>query len=264
MTAADFLNRILERKRWEVEKAAAKIPERDLRDRAENGKDRRSLLAKLSTPGPAGVNIIAEIKRASPSKGPIREDLVPESLAQAYEKGGAAAISVLTDNHFFHGCPADLKKARAAVNLPVLRKDFLISFYQIYESVVMGADAALLIARALPKSFLAEALSLCEELELDALVEVHSEKELETASRAGARLIGINNRDLTTFKTDIHTSIRISRQFDQGQVAVAERGIKDRTDVQTLYDAGLWNFLIGESLVREENPEVFLKHLLGE
>ena len=264
MTGADFLQKIIERKQWEVEMASAKIPERHLRDRAESGRDRRSLLKKLSAPGPAGVNIIAEIKRASPSKGPIREDLVPESLAKAYEKGGAAAISVLTDNHFFRGRPADLKEARAAVGLPVLRKDFLISIYQIYESVVMGADAALLIARALPESFLKEALALCKELELDALVEVHSEQELETASRAGARLIGINNRDLSTFKTDIHTSIRISRQFEIGQVAVAESGIQNREDVKTLKDAGLWNFLIGESLVREDNPEMFLKHLLGD
>lgn len=261
--ASDFLSHILERKRQEVEEAGKKIPERVLREQAESSRERRPFLEKLSDPGAYGANIISEIKRASPSRGTIRADLDPAAYAEAYERGGAAALSVLTDRDYFGGSPEDLKQARAAVALPALRKDFLISTYQIYEAVVMGADAALLIVRALPREFLRDCLSLFQELDLDALVEVHSEKELESATWAGARLVGINNRDLTTFKTDIQNCIRISRYLEPGQVVVAESGIRDRTDVETLQEAGIFNFLIGESLVRASDPEAFLGHLLG-
>lgn len=261
MTPYDFLNQILERKRLGLEKAMKEIPERDLRQRAECVKEHRSLRDKLADSG--DVNIIAEIKRASPSKGSIRENLKPESYAETYERGGAAAISVLTEPHYFHGSPEDLKKARTATSLPVLRKDFLISTYQIYESAAMGADAVLLIVRGLPAAFLKDALELCSELTLDALVEVHSEKELETASWAGARLVGINNRDLTTFQTDIQNSIRISRFLDKRQVAVAESGIGSRRDVEKLISAGIRNFLIGESLVRSDDPQRLLKQLMA-
>ena len=263
MNNNDFLHRILERKRREIQAASVKISEKNLRRMAEDGRGRRPFLETLATPETGGPAIIAEIKRASPSKGVIREDLDPKQTARDYARGGAAAISVLTDADDFHGSPADLEQARAAVSLPVLRKDFIISTYQIYESAVMGADAILLIVRALSPSFLTDALALCRVLGMDALVEVHSETELETASRAGTRLVGINNRDLTTFRTDIGNCIRIGRGLDRGQVAVAESGIRDRKDVETLLGAGIRNFLIGESLVRADDPQRFLAHLLG-
>ena len=180
-----------------------------------------------------------------------------------YESGGAAAISVLTDRDYFSGSPEDLKKVRAASQLPALRKDFIISPYQVYESAVMGADALLLIVRALSPELLKDLLALCAGLGLDALVETHDELEFEIASRAGARLIGINNRDLATFTTDISTSIRVSRIAAPGQVLVAESGIHTRSDIERLLEAGIWNFLIGESLMRSQDPVMLLRTLHG-
>jgi indole-3-glycerol phosphate synthase len=217
----------------------------------------------LESPGPWGINIIAEIKRASPSKGPIRPDLRIDSQAKAYENGGAAAISILTDRRYFQGNPKDFEQVRTVTDLPILRKDFVISSYQLYESVVMGADAVLLIVRALPEELLKECLGLCREIALDALVEIHTEPELEKATRAGARLIGINNRDLASFQTDLQNSVRLVGKLVPGQVAVAESGIGSRGDVEKLTAAGIWNFLIGESLVRAAEPERLLRQLLG-
>ena len=147
--------------------------------------------------------------------------------------------------------------------MPILRKDFVISTYQVYETAAMGADALLLIVRALAGGLLQDLLTLSGEMGLDALVEVHSESELEKATKAGARLIGINNRDLSSFQTDIRTSIAVARHLDPGQVAVSESGIRGRKDIETLLDAGIWNFLIGESLVRSAGAEAFLGDLLG-
>lgn len=260
----DFLSKILEKKKEEVEAARRMIPEDRLKEAAQKPRERHLLLKRLSAPGPYGTNIIAEIKRGSPSRGAIRADLDPQAYARSYEKAGAAAISVLTDESFFMGSPEDLKKVRAAVDLPLLRKDFVISPYQIYEAVVWGADAVLLIVRALSPDLLKTCIELSRELGLDALVEVHSEKELETATRAGARLVGINNRDLTTFKTDIRTSVRLSRLLESHQVAVAESGIHERAQIEELLDAGIWNFLIGESLVKAPDPEPVLRSFLGQ
>jgi indole-3-glycerol phosphate synthase len=220
-------------------------------------------LGGLESPGPTGVNIIAEIKRASPSKGLIRPDLDPAQFASAYEKGGAAAISVLTDQPGFRGTFDDLVKVRQSVSLPVLRKDFLISSYQLYESLALGADAVLLIVRILAPAQFKDYLSLCGELGLAVLVEVHSAKEIEIATRAGAKLIGINNRNLSSFQTSIETAADLVPLLEDDQVAVAESGIHCREDVCTLIQAGIFNFLIGESLVRSENPEEFLAVLRG-
>jgi len=261
--AEDFLTRILDKKREEVGAAKRAAPLDLLKERASGPVSRRPFFGKLAAPVRFGGNIIAEIKRGSPSRGILRADLDPAALARSYEKGGAAALSVLTDREFFHGGPEDLKAARAAANLPVLRKDFLISAYQVYESAVMGADAVLLIVRALPPDLLAECLDLCRRLQLDALVEVHSAREVETAAGAGARLIGINNRDLRTFKTDVRTSVELAALLGPGQVAVAESGIGERAQVERLLDAGIWNFLIGESLVRASDPENHIRRLLG-
>lgn len=261
---SDFLTEILAHKRLEVEAAARAVPERTLRERAENAGARRSLYRRLSAPGPGGANIVAEIKRASPSKGKIREGVDPERYARMYEKGGAAAISVLTDEKYFGASAADLGKARAAVEIPVLRKDFLVTSYQVYESAALGADALLLIVRALSPAALTDLIALAESLGMDALVEAHDERELESAASAGARLVGINNRDLKTFRTDIATSINLARRVLPGQALVSESGIHGRGELERLLDAGIFNFLIGESLMRSENPEMALRALRGQ
>ncbi|MGB8426048.1 MAG: indole-3-glycerol phosphate synthase TrpC, partial [Desulfobacterales bacterium] len=248
----NILERIVAQKKSEIAAAKMTAPVADLEQRARAGTDRRPFLAALAQPGPHGVNIIAEIKRASPSKGVIREDLDPADYARRYESAGAAALSVLTDAEFFHGSLGDLRRARAATRLPVLRKDFIISSYQVFESVAVDADAILLIVRILSARQLAAYLSLAGELQVDALVEVHSEQEFDRASEAGARLIGVNNRNLEIFKTDIATSIGLARRFGPQQVGVAESGIRSREDVLQIRAAGIFNFLIGESLVRAE------------
>jgi len=260
---SDFLSKILERKKVEVEAAAKRVPEQVLRQEAKKLNGRRPFVERLAIKGPLGVNIIAELKRASPSKGCIRDDIDPGEYAGKYETGGAAAISVLTDRDFFKGSPDDLKRIKSVVTLPALRKDFIISSYQIYESAAIGADAVLLIVRALLPESLREMLSLCSAIGLDALVEVHDEGELDVAMKAEAKLIGINNRDLVTFKTDISTSIRLARKAGSDHVLVAESGIRSRADIERLLDAGIWNFLIGESLMIAEDPVKLLKKLHG-
>lgn len=260
---SDFLSQIIEKKQQEVEQARKLIPESRLKAAAREAGARRPFFARLAAPGPAGANIIAEIKRASPSKGAIRMDLEAAELARTYERAGAAAISVLTERSFFQARPNDLQVVRGAVSLPVLRKDFIICAYQLYETAAMGADAVLLIVRALSRETLRKLLDLCRELCLDALVEVHSDEEMVEATRVGATLIGINNRDLTSFQTDIGTSIRLARRIGNEQVAVAESGIHDRGQIEVLLKAGIWNFLIGESLVRAPDPEGHLRGLLG-
>jgi len=260
----DFLQIIVEDKKHEIASAKQRLPERLLREKALITQKRRPFLKKLIQPGPSGVNIIAEIKRASPSKGIICPDLNPVTYAVEYERGGAAALSVLTDRSHFKGSIDDLKSARKSTTLPVLRKDFLISTYQIYESAVIGTDALLLIARILEPKQLKDYLNLCNELQIDALVEIHSEKDLEKATLAGAGLIGINNRNLRSFETDLDTAIRMKSLLEPDQVAVAASGIKSRKEIEKMKYSGIWNFLIGESLVRADNPVTFLKSLLGE
>lgn len=259
----DILSKIVEDKKQEIAAAKQHIPESFLREKAFAPRKRRPFLKKLEHPGPFGVNIIAEIKRASPSKGDIRPNLNPAVYADEYEKGGAAALSVLTDQPYFKGGPEDLKIARETTTLPVLRKDFLISAYQIFESAVMKADAVLLIVRILDQEQLKDYLSLCNELKLDALVEVHSEADIEKAGLAGARLIGINNRNLQSFETDIEIAIRMKSLLNNDQIAIAASGIRTRKDIEKIKDSEIWNFLIGESLVRAEHPRDFLESLHG-
>jgi indole-3-glycerol phosphate synthase len=258
----DFLTRIIEDKKLAVAAAKKKIPENRLREGAFQPRPRRPFRERFTQTGPAGINIIAEIKRASPSKGVICPDLDPVQYARAYERGGAAALSVLTEQIYFHGSVTDLTSAREAISLPVLRKDFIISTYQIYESVLLNADAVLLIVRILSRQQLQEYLDLCSRLQLDALVEVHSEKDIEAATWSGAELIGINNRNLSSFKTDIQTAVRIKSLLQPQQVVIAASGIATRRDIEKNLEAGIWNFLIGESLVRSRNPEKFLKTLM--
>ncbi|MCP4107493.1 MAG: indole-3-glycerol phosphate synthase TrpC [Desulfobacteraceae bacterium] len=257
----DFLSIIVEQKKDEIAAAQKRVPEKQLRAQAEIPRQTRRFMKKLEQRD--RVNIIAEIKRASPSKGHICPNLDPASYASEYEQGGAAALSVLTDHAHFQGSFEDLKTARKNVTLPVLRKDFLISSYQIYESSVLEADAILLIVRILSREQLRDYLKLAGELGLDALVEVHSEKEIESATWAGAKLVGINNRNLQSFETNIETAANMVSLLEPHQVPVAESGIQTREDIEKLQDSGIWNFLIGESLVRAPNTKDFLKSLMG-
>ncbi|MBU4318056.1 MAG: indole-3-glycerol phosphate synthase TrpC [Proteobacteria bacterium] len=258
----DFLTKIIETKKEEVLAARKRVPEQRLRQEAENTGIKRPFEAVLEKPGPYGANIIAEIKRASPSKGMIKEDLDAEVFSRHYEAGGAAAISVLTDTPYFKGSLEDLVAAKRSSSLPVLRKEFIISTYQIYEAAAAGADAVLLIVRILSPKQLKEYMQLCRELGLGALVEIHDPKEVETAVDCQAKIIGINNRDLSSFHTDLQIAVQTASLLGPGQVPVAASGIHSREDIQTLKKAGIFNFLIGESIVRSNDPEGFLKSLL--
>lgn len=263
MKQQDFLKVIVEHKQNEIEVLKKTVPEEKLRKMAEEkhytGRFFHQALKNIT---PSGIHIIAEIKRASPSKGEININLDPSIYAGKYEHGGAAAISVLTDRHFFKGSFDDFKRARESVSLPVLRKDFLVSSYQIYESVILEADAVLLIARILSRSQLKNYLSLCKELSLDVLVEVHSELDLENATLAGAELIGINNRDLSSFDTDIHIAMEMMKMIQPNQTAVAASGIKNRNDIIKSRECGIHCFLIGESIVMADDPSTFIASLL--
>jgi indole-3-glycerol phosphate synthase len=262
--APDILERIVQAKQAEVAAARREISLSRLREVAEARDDVRPFFNALKAPGPSGVNIVAEIKRASPSKGVIRQDLDPGRLAASYAAGGARAISVLTEKRFFLGAADDLKQARLASGLPVLRKDFIFCDYQLYESAAMGADAVLLIVRILDRQKLADLIQLAASLGLAALVEIYTETDFEEACRAGARLVGINNRNLASFETDLGRTLKFLPLLQPGQVAVAASGIRTREEIRRYQAHGVFNFLIGESLVRSENPAGFLKMLQGE
>ena len=200
------------------------------------------------------VAVIAEVKRRSPSKGDLAPDLDPALLAGAYASGGAAALSVLTDSEFFGGSVADLRAARAAVTLPVLRKDFTVAPADVLDARIMGADAVLLIAAALDRSEMTDLLALARRVGLDALVEVHDEVEAAVAVEAGATLIGVNQRDLFTFEVDTDRARRVGASLPDGVTRVAESGIRDADDVRRLADAGFAAVLVGETLVRSADP----------
>ena len=259
----NILQQIVEHKKHQIAEAKIRLSESELCGQAFSHRERRPFFKSLEMPGAAGINVIAEIKRASPSKGMIRPDLDVVKYASDYERGGARALSVLTDSRYFKGSVQDLKKARKNTSLPVLRKDFIISSYQIYESLAMEADAVLLIVRILSSQQLKDYINLCTKIGMDVLVETHSKEEIEAATMAGAKLIGINNRNLSSFKTDVETSARLASFLTPDQIAVAESGIKSREDIEKLMDAGIRNFLIGESLVRAPDAIAFLRTLLG-
>jgi len=263
ITGMNILQQIFEHKKQEIAKAKNRLPESELRGEAFSHRERRPFFKRLEKPGAAGINVIAEIKRASPSKGIIRPDLDVIKYASDYELGGASALSVLTDSRYFKGSVQDLKKARKTTSLPVLRKDFIISSYQIYESSLIGADAVLLIVRILSSQQLKDYIDLCIKIGIDVLVETHSKEDIEAAISAGAKLIGINNRNLSSFETDVEISARLASLLTPDLVAVAESGIKGCRDIEKLRDAGIWNFLIGESLVRASDTKAFLQTLLG-
>lgn len=249
----NILQKIVAHKKEEVAQAKANVSVEALQKVCAK-RIFRPFKANLAATTRNRVAIIAEIKRASPSKGVICADLDPAAQATAYQKGGAAALSVLTDTQFFQGTTADLKAARANCELPVLRKDFIIDPYQIYETVAMGADAALLIVRILTPKQLTEYLAICRELGLAVLVETHNAAEIEQAALAGATIIGVNNRNLESFETDITRSAELAEKVDASTIFVAESGIRTANDIRQLAQTGIRVFLVGESLVRAEDP----------
>jgi indole-3-glycerol phosphate synthase len=211
-----------------------------------------------------GVNIIAEIKKASPSRGIIREDLDPAVQTRAYDTGGAAAISVLTEQDYFKGGMSVLAQARSRTNLPILRKDFILDPYQIVEARAYGADSILLIAAILDSRSLGDLLRICREWRFEPLVEVHTKEELEETLSAGAKIIGINNRNLKTFQVSIETSVELAEHIPKDRVIVSESGIKTAQDIALLRAAGVNAFLIGEELVRADDPAAKLHELRGD
>jgi len=262
---AGILSEILDRKRKVVARLRTDAASRDLRDRA-------SATRAKATPHPllwalesnaAQINIIAEFKRRSPSAGTIRNDLSASEVAACYERGGACAISVLTDEENFGGSILDLAAIRAITDLPLLRKDFIIDEIQIYEAAVIGADAVLLITAALDDGALTKLRATAEdELGLDVVVEVHTSEELRRAVSAGARIIGVNNRDLRTFRTSLHTSERLIAEAPTDRVMISESGLQNSESLRHLRALGFRGFLIGEALMRVSDPEAALRDLI--
>jgi indole-3-glycerol phosphate synthase len=222
-----------------------------------------NLLEILKAPAPHGMHVIAEVKKASPSKGIIREDFHPLEIARAYARGGASALSVLTEQDFFQGADEYLQEISALVSLPTLRKDFLTEAYQIFEAKLFGASAYLLIAACLEESKLRDLIALGRELGLTPLTEVHDEAETELALRAGAPLIGVNNRNLRTFEVSLSTTFRLRQMVPREIPFVSESGIFNRRDVELLQAEGVNAVLVGESLMRDDFPENKLREILG-
>lgn len=255
-----ILEEILAYKAVEVSEARRLVTEAELRERIKIASPPRDFASALIKDR---INIIAEVKKGSPSKGIIRADFDPLSIAKTYEENGACAISVLTDEKYFFGSLENLVMIRREAALPLLRKDFIIDPYQIYEARSAGADAALLIAAALPKKTLSEFITLAESLGMTALVEVHTEEEVLNALQAGASIIGINNRDLNTFKTDIATTVRLAKLVPPGKIVVSESGINSYNDIERLLSEGVKTFLVGEALMREKDVGKKLRELRG-
>jgi len=261
-----ILDRILAAKRQELERRLQEEPLAVLRARAAQAPPTRSLAQALRGPS---LGLIAEVKRASPSRGILRADLDPQALARTYAGSGAAAISVLTEEQHFQGSLNDLTAVRAVLDgrgdprLPLLRKDFLFDAYHLLEARVYGADAVLLIAAILNAGLLAELLALARTLGLECLVEVHDERELERALAADAQIIGINNRDLRTFEVDLALSERLRPLIPEDRVVVAESGVHTRADVERLRALGVNAVLIGEALVTAGDARAKIRELLG-
>jgi indole-3-glycerol phosphate synthase len=262
----DFLTEIMALKSARLEQSKRERVTEELRAHAiDVRRSSRPHALRLALNNRERVNVIAEFKRASPSKGLIRADAEPDEIALAYEAGGAAAISVLTEEDRFQGSLDDLRAVRAMVKIPVLRKDFIFDEYQIYESAAAGAGALLLIVAALDDEKLAHLRSVTEdELGMDALVEVHTRGEMRRAETAGATLVGVNNRDLRSFAVSLDVSVQLSKDVPAGMILVAESGLRTGEDLRQLSALGYRGFLIGETLMRADEPEQALRKLLIE
>ncbi len=260
----DVLRRILGRKVEEVAERSARLGLRELKAQAESAPEPRGFCARLSDHIAAGrAGVIAEVKKASPSKGLLRDPFEPAEIARSYALGGASCLSVLTDRDFFQGSEDYLRQAREACTLPVLRKDFTIDPWQVYEARAIGADCILLIVAALGDSMLAELHALALDLGMDVLVEVHDREELDRALAIHPPLLGINNRDLRNFHTDIQTTLAMKADVPEDCLLITESGIHGRDDVDLLRGQGVHGFLVGEAFMRAEDPGGKLRELFG-
>lgn len=257
------LEEICANKREEVSARKATRSLSELDRLADQQSAPRGFLAALQAKAETGFALIAEIKKASPSKGLIREDFRPADHARAYEAGGAACLSVLTDTPYFQGHEDYLIAARQACNLPVLRKDFMVDPWQVAEARSIGADAILIIVAALDDFEMAEIEAAAIEREMDVLVEVHNEAEMDRAAKLQSRLIGVNNRDLTRFVTDLAVTERLVKRAPEGALLVSESGISNHADCQRLARSGVRSFLVGESLMRQDDVEEATRTLLN-
>ena len=261
----DFLKKIIAERRQEVRQAAKEIPLAAIQKIAKSRGPTRSLIARLQS-GPDGkrANIIAEIKRASPSEGKLRPDLNPARLAREYEDAGAAAISILTEPKYFLGLDEDIQEVRKAAKIPILRKDFTVDPYQVYQSAALGADVILLIVAALESSLLKELYHAANEANLETIIEIHTLPELGIALQFPKAIIGVNSRNLTTLKTDISTAIVLAGAIPKERISIAESGIKSRREVEILMKLGYHGFLIGTTLLKAKSPGATLAKLVGD
>ena len=259
---SDILERILARKREEVAVRRTRVPQAQLEARVAQAPPLRGFADAIATKIRSGLPaVIAEVKKASPSKGVIRPQFDPAEIARRYEAGGAACLSVLTDVDFFHGDDAYLQQAREACVLPVLRKDFVVDPYQVLEARALGADCILLIVAALDDPRMAELALLAGDLGMDVLVEVHDIDELERALQIPARLLGINNRNLHTFEVSLDTTLAMRNAVPRDRILVTESGIASTLDVRRMRQAGVDAFLVGEAFMREDDPGSALHRL---
>jgi len=259
---SDILKRIVAVKHEEIQAARASRDLASLRRDAESMGGLRDFVGAMrALIGQGRSAVIAEIKKASPSKGVLRENFVPADIASSYERGGAACLSVLTDEQFFQGCAAYLKQARTACALPVLRKDFMVDAYQVYEARAMGADCILLIAACLDDARMADLEAQAHSLAMAVLVEVHDGHELDRALRLNTPLVGINNRNLRTFEVSLDTTLTLLSQVPQDRVLVTESGVLCRADVDRMRAAGVGAFLVGEAFMRSSDPGQALAEL---
>lgn len=256
------LEKINARKREEIVQRSSELSLQALIERAQSADPVRGFVAAIQKKLDSGLPaVISEIKKASPSKGIIREDFHPAEIARSYERGGAACLSVLTDRDFFMGSEQYLQEARAACNLPVIRKDFLIDPYQIYETRAIGADCILLIVASMPAAQLFGLNELALSLGLDVLIEVHNAAELDIALQTDNQLIGINNRNLHNFETSLDTTLELLDRIPSDRLVVTESGIHESTDVAKMLEADVNCFLVGEAFMRREDPGHALREL---
>lgn len=264
MTTPTVLNRIIDRKFEEVAERSARRPIAQLRAEIASASQPRGFVAAMEAKLAAGQSaVIAEIKKASPSKGVIREDFHPAEIARSYEQGGAACLSVLTDADFFQGSEAYLRQAREACSLPVIRKDFIVDPYQVYEARAIAADCILLIAAALDDAQLAQLNALAHELGMDVLIEVHNAEELQRILPLGNRLVGINNRNLHNFETSLDNTFSLLAQIDENRIVVTESGIHSADDVAAMRQHNVDAFLVGEAFMRAAEPGEKLAELFA-
>lgn len=265
MTAVpDILKKIVDRKFEEIAERSKITPVNALRDQAEQQDAVRGFINAMLKKHEQGFDaVIAEAKKASPSKGLLRESFDPAAIAKSYEEHGAACLSVLTDKDFFQGAEEYLKQARAACQLPVIRKDFIVDPYQVFEARAIGADCILLIVSCLEDAVMKDLYDLANELTMDVLIEVHDQAEADRALKLSPTLLGINNRNLRTFDTSLNTTLDMLKDLPDDVVVVTESGIHKQEDVQVMNDAGVRSFLVGEAFMRAEDPGVRLSELFS-